>query len=299
MATARPNVLFILADQHNAKVLGHQGHPDVRTPHLDRLAAAGTRFDTCIAQNPICTPSRVSFLSGQYPHNHGYYGLNGPNPGGLPTILGHFRRAGYTTAAAGKIHCPEYWVEDDCDHFREVSGGCSIGGNPEYAAYLRERGLFARRDADRQPGGRGQSIDGRVSNLAYEDSDEGWTVREARGFMADAAARGQPFFAHVSLPKPHQLYTPSEPFWSLYDEDRLTLPPNADYDLAAAREAPHFIRQAAGYRDGGWTLFEPRTFEAGRRRKLRGYLGCVSQVDHAVGELLRGWTTPASPGTRS
>jgi choline-sulfatase len=70
-----PNVLFIISDQHSAKVLGHAGHPDVKTPSLDRLAAEGVRFETCIAQNPICTPSRVSFLSGRYCHNHGYYGL--------------------------------------------------------------------------------------------------------------------------------------------------------------------------------------------------------------------------------
>ena len=54
----RPNVLFILSDQHNAKVLGHKDHPDVKTPNLDRLAADGVRFDNAITQNPICTTSR-------------------------------------------------------------------------------------------------------------------------------------------------------------------------------------------------------------------------------------------------
>ena len=62
---SRPNVLFIVADQHNAKVLGHQGHPDVQTPQLDRMASEGVRCQRAITQNPICTPSRVSFLSGQ------------------------------------------------------------------------------------------------------------------------------------------------------------------------------------------------------------------------------------------
>jgi arylsulfatase len=123
------NILFILSDQHNAKVLGGLGHPDVKTPHLDRMAAEGVRFDRAIAQNPICTPSRMCYLSGQYAHNHGYYGLSGPNPGGLPTVLGHFRRAGYRTAAMGKIHCPEYWVEDDSDVFHEVCQGCQRGGD--------------------------------------------------------------------------------------------------------------------------------------------------------------------------
>lgn len=100
MTAPRPNVLFILSDQHNAKVLGHKGHPVVRTPHLDRMAAEGVRFDTAICQNPICTPSRMSFLSGQYCHNHGYYGLSGPNPNGLPSILGHFRQAGHRAGGA-------------------------------------------------------------------------------------------------------------------------------------------------------------------------------------------------------
>ncbi len=98
------------------------------------------RFDNAITQNSICTPSRVSFLSGQYCHNHGCYGLSGPNPQGLPNIFGHFRQAGYTTAAIGKIHCPEYWVEDQCDVFHETCG-CSIGGrSPAYTQSLKDRG---------------------------------------------------------------------------------------------------------------------------------------------------------------
>lgn len=255
MTTSQPNILFILSDQHNAKVLGHQGHPDVRTPALDRLAGEGVRFDTCIVQNPICTPSRVSYLSGQYAHNHGFLGNMGPNPNGLPSVLGHFRRAGYTTAAVGKIHCPEYWIEDDTDFYRETSPACSVGGNPEYRDHLAERGLTGAVDRTLFPPGRGQSVDGHVSRLPYEDSPEGWAVRQAMGFMADAARDNRPFFAWVSLPKPHQFYTPSEPFWSWYDPATLTLPPNADYDLEAAGKAPHLIETARVYRDGGWTAF--------------------------------------------
>lgn len=74
----RPNVLFILSDQHNAKCLSYTGLTDALTPNLDQLASQGVRFDNAITQNPIRTPSRGSFLSGQYCHNHGYYGLSGP-----------------------------------------------------------------------------------------------------------------------------------------------------------------------------------------------------------------------------
>ncbi len=102
--------------------------------------------------------------------------------------------------------------------------------------------------------------------------------------MDTSAKKNQPFFAHVSLPKPHQCYTPAQEFWDLYDESKLTLPPNADYDMKL--KAPHLRQAAENWRTGNWQLFEPKTFEAGRLRKLHGYLGSVSHVDHAVGELL-------------
>ncbi|MCD6351936.1 MAG: sulfatase-like hydrolase/transferase [Armatimonadetes bacterium] len=286
--SSQPNVLFIISDQHNAKVLGHAGHPTVRTPNLDRLAAEGVRFTRAISQSPICTPARVSYFSGQYVHNHGYYGLGGPNPEGLPTMLGHFRRFGYRTAAVGKIHCPEYWVEDDCDFFREVCD-CSIGGCGEYTAHLAERGLLDKRDDLAYPefGPRGrQSCDARPSEIPYEDSPEGWVVRQVMHFMGRCADEGKPFIVQASLPKPHQIYSPAKEFWEMYDEDDLVLPPNADYDMAAAGKAPHLRAAAERWRKGEWALFEPRTFEAARLRKLHGYLGCVSHMDHAVGELL-------------
>ncbi|MEX1016048.1 MAG: sulfatase-like hydrolase/transferase [Phycisphaeraceae bacterium] len=281
----RPNVLFIIADQHNAKVLGHQNHPDVHTPRLDALAKQGVRFDTAICQSPICTPSRVSFLSGQYGHNHGYYGLGGPRPHGLPSVLGHFRQAGYTTAAIGKIHCPAYWVEDDSDRFQEVDG-TSIGGNPDYRQFLQQEGVLdAWQNGEKRKGIYGQSMDGFCLPLTYRQSPEGWSVTQAVEFMDEAQAAGQPFFAHVSFPRPHQVYAPSREFWEMYDENTLTLPPNAEG--GGTHKAPHMLEMAQEYRKNlGWVEFEPRTYEAGYRRKLRGYLGNVSMVDHAVGELL-------------
>lgn len=287
MSQKQPNVLFILSDQHNAKVLGHQGHPDVQTPHLDRMAAEGVRFDRAISQNPICTPSRTCYLSGQYCHNHGVYGLSGPNPGGLPNLLGYFRRHGYTTSAMGKIHCPEYWIEDDADVFHETCD-CSAGQrSAEYKRFLRERGKLELEDhiAMAEFGDRGlQSMEGRPSPLAFDESQDGWVANRTIDFMKQAVASGRPFFAHASLPRPHQCTAPSEPFWSLYEGRSLTLPPNADHDLAG--QAPHLTAAARHWRTGGWALIEPKTFEAARMRKLRGYLGAVSQVDHAVGIML-------------
>jgi len=282
-----PNILFIMSDQHNAKVLGHKGHPDVQTPNFDRLASEGVRFDNAITQNPICTPSRVSWLSGQYCHNHGYYGLSGPNPKGLPNIFGYFRKVGYRTGAIGKIHCPEYWVEGDCDVFHETCGSSIGGRSKEYANYLKERGLTDLEDhgAMTEFGNLGQqTVEGRPSKVSYEDGQEGWAVRKSIVFMEKCAKDHVPYFLHVSLPKPHQCYTPAKKFWNLYDESKLTLPPNADYDMKD--KSPHLRAAEEGWRTRKWQLFEPKTFEAGRLRKLHGYLGNISHVDHAVGQLL-------------
>ncbi|MBD3180810.1 sulfatase-like hydrolase/transferase [Candidatus Poribacteria bacterium] len=285
--TQKPNVLFIISDQHNAKVLGHKDHPDVKTPNLDKMAQEGVRFDNAITQNPICTPSRVSWFSGQYCHNHGYYGLSGPKPKGLPTLLGHLQENGYKIGAVGKIHCPENWIEDDSDIFHDTCGTSVQGRSKEYAEYLADRNLTELEDhgAMREFGKRGnQTVEGRPSKVSYEDGQEGWAVRKGMEFMTQCVDDNDPFFLHVSLPKPHQCYTPAQEFWDLYDESDLTLPPNADYDMIG--KAPNLIRTANHFRNGNWQLFEPKTYKAGRLRKLHGYLGNVSHVDHAVGELI-------------
>jgi choline-sulfatase/uncharacterized sulfatase len=284
--SSRPNILFILSDQHNAKILGHKGHPDAKTPNIDRLAREGVRFDNAIAQNPICTPSRVSYFSGQYCHNHGIYGLCGPKPNGIPTMLGHFRKNGYTTAAIGKIHCPENWVEEDSDLFLEVSG-CSVGGNPEYRAYIEGKGLAKEHTlSEKRSGPYGQCMDGYESPLAYRDAPEGWSVTRAIEFMKNASEANTPFFCHASFPRPHETYAPAKEFWDMYDENALTMPPNWQYEMK--NKAPNLIEtvQDARARSDEWTVAEPKTYDAGCRRKLRGYFGNISMVDFAVGELL-------------
>jgi len=73
----RPNVLLIVADQHNANVIGNAGHLVARTPQLDRLAQRGVRFDRAYCQDGICVPSRTSFMTGLYPRTTGC--LDNPN----------------------------------------------------------------------------------------------------------------------------------------------------------------------------------------------------------------------------
>jgi len=106
--SARPNVLLLFSDQHKAGVMGCAGHPVVKTPHLDRLAEIGVRFDRAYCQDAICVPSRTSFMTGLYPRTTGC--LDNPNkpPGhaGLFPLQHIFQRNGYRTGCFGKRHMP-------------------------------------------------------------------------------------------------------------------------------------------------------------------------------------------------
>lgn len=284
--------MFIMSDQHNARCLGHEGHPDVTTPALDRLAARGVRFTRAFTQNPICTPSRVSFHSGQYCHNHGFFGLSDPrNPGPpgvstLPSLMGHAKSNGYRTGVIGKTHTPRDWLEPHTDTLRDCIG---FLGTDAYAEYLEAHGLLHLRDDRilpehyaRHGNAKGQGFDARCSALPYEHSVEQWCADEAVAFIDQAG--DEPWLAWVSFPRPHQVWTPSEPFWSAYNEQTVTLPPNADDPLTGKPAHQHASQVAKGY-NGDW-YFEPANYESGRRRVLRGYLALISQTDHAIDELL-------------
>ena len=100
----RPNLLFILADDHAGYVLGCDGNRLARTPNLDRLAAEGTRFAAHYCNSPVCTPSRQSFFTGQMPHMAGVTRLPTPLAEDKPTLARQFKQAGYATAVFGKMH---------------------------------------------------------------------------------------------------------------------------------------------------------------------------------------------------
>ena len=150
--TKRPNVLWLMSDQHNANCMSLMGHPNVRTPNLDRIAARGVAFSNGFANNPICSPSRICFMTGQYAHTHQMYGNDHaeypePNP---ETLTCRFRRHGYQTALFGKSHMVRRWDEDGferiaytdlCDatrddpltcHYFNIAGSDTIFVNANY-----------------------------------------------------------------------------------------------------------------------------------------------------------------------
>jgi len=100
----RPNIVFILADDHAAQALGAYGSTSAHTPNLDRLAAQGLRFDNAFCGNAICSPARASVLTGLHSHAHGVVDNATRFDGALPTFPKALGAAGYRTALVGKWH---------------------------------------------------------------------------------------------------------------------------------------------------------------------------------------------------
>ncbi|KAJ0158238.1 putative sulfatase PB10D8.02c [Colletotrichum tanaceti] len=107
MTSARPNIIFIMADDHASKAISAYGAGINHTPNIDRLAEEGMQFNHCYATNSICTPSRAAILTGTHNHVNGVMTLNDSIKKHLPNVAKHLRTGGYRTAMVGKWHLGE------------------------------------------------------------------------------------------------------------------------------------------------------------------------------------------------
>src|SRR5260370_38226106 len=98
------NLLFMLSDEHSRIVLGCYGHPMIRTPNLDALAASGVRFSDAYCNSPICVPSRASLATGRYPHRIRFWDNAIPYDGSVPSWGHRLTAAGHAATAIGKLH---------------------------------------------------------------------------------------------------------------------------------------------------------------------------------------------------
>jgi arylsulfatase A-like enzyme len=124
----RPNILFVWSDDQSAGDVGCYGRADLRTPHLDRLATGGLRFERAFAITPQCSPSRSAVLTGRTPHATGTSRLHAPLPAHEPSVLEPLKQAGYYTGSFRKVHLGaafrERWDFDGAaaDSFEDAPG---------------------------------------------------------------------------------------------------------------------------------------------------------------------------------
>lgn len=272
-APQRPNVLLISLDDLNDWVGPLRGHPQVRTPNLDRLARRGTVFTNAHCQAPLCNPSRTSVLTGLRPSTTGIYALEPwfrtvPQFRTHVTLPQHFAANGYRTLTTGKVYHDAYPPAP-----ARVPGA-------EFSVWGHHGGFLPRppKKLISEPGGH-PLMDWGVYPERDEEQDD-WKVADwAIARLQEPQSR--PFFLSVGLRHPHvPCYTTRH--WSdLYPEASLRLPPVRDDDR---EDTPPFAWRLH------WKLPEPRLSwlkRAGQWKPLvRAYLASVSFGDAMVGRVL-------------
>ncbi len=246
-----PNVLFVFADQLGADYLGCYGHPLVRTPNLDRLAASSWRFRSAYTASPLCTPFRGTLFTGRYPVQTGIVRNEQRMASSETPLATLFARAGYATAYVGKWHLAgtprKIWVppadrggfEDfvgwDCGHVRHVDQKYFDGDSPE------------------------------ILTLPGHETDALTDV--ARERLERHAAGDRPFCMFVSYQAPHPFCDPPQEYLDPYRDRPLPRRPNVN---AEAR--------FHGYGE--------ESADIGLTEWMERYLGEITHLDAAVGRLL-------------
>ena len=269
----RPNLLFVITDQQRADTVAPGG--PCRTPHLQALAAAGTRFDRCYAPNPICSPTRASLFTGMLPHAHGVTDVTHAVDAtqadlapGMPFWPRRLRAAGYRTGYFGKWHV-------------ERSERLEDFGFDTYETELRLTGVqghagqLSPRIAVQQEGYREFLLAG-VHGGAAADAPEARLVDLGIGFLEEATRDpGRPWALVVATEAPHDPYLAPRELYERYDPDGIDLPASFRDDLAGR---PAVYRRIRGAWDG---LTEREVREA-----IACYYATCTMLDDQVGRLL-------------
>jgi arylsulfatase A-like enzyme len=258
----RPNILFIMADDHAAHALSCYGSRINRTPNLDRLASQGVRFTNAFCTNSICTPMRAVILTGRYSHKNGVMDNSDALPAGVFTVPMALSRAGYQTAHIGKWHL--HRTPTGFDHW-EVLPGQGRYIDPEF---ITESGT--------------RVTPGYVTDVTFDKA------------MAWIGARdpSRPFLLYCHLKAPHREWTP-DPARARPDRD-IPLPTTFDDDYATRTAAARVQTMTVEHHLTPTDLKRPppegltgRDLKVWKyQRYMNDYLGCVESIDANVGRMM-------------
>lgn len=267
----KPNVLFLMSDQHTQKIAGCYGDPLVRTPNLDRLAARGVTFDNAYCPSPICTPSRMSLLTGRWPATQACWTNADMLPSDIPTYVHALGAAGYRPALVGRLHS----LGPDQLHGyaeREVGDHSSnwIGARSHDMGQLNKTNDPFRVSLERS--GAGQSSY-ELHDVDVADAACAWLDRHA---AERSGGNDRPFALGVGLMLPHQPYVARAEDYALY-AGRIGLP--GIPKPAAEGDHPYLVR---------WRQITETAdlAEADILRARAAYYGLTTRLDFLIGRVL-------------
>ncbi len=276
-SSARPNILWITGEGVPLKALSCYGSELIKTPHIDRIANEGMRFDNSFCTNALCAPSRATLLTGKYDHLNGMISNPGATTGGMThptfdasqeTMAKIFKRHGYQTGMVGKWHLPANPGETGFDYFVFKNGA----GGPYYSpnGYRRNTSLG--------------------SNVIQEKSYPGYITDNMTDFAIEGIEQfKQPFFMMMQFFNDHRPFDPPHKYEHIYDNVRIT-EPGTFYDDYSMRAAP---AREARMRIADMPDFSPPADLTERQRKqwnyqkfMEHFLGTLRSQDDNMGRLL-------------
>ena len=305
------NILFIMYDQLRFDYLSCAGHPHLKTPNFDRVAAKGVRFTNAYVQSPICGASRMSYYTGRYVSSHGAAWNGFPLRVGEHTLGDHLRNSGMDCWLIGKTHMKadadgmarlglspdseigarqsecgfDSWVRDDGLWGAGPDGFYDEKRSP-YNEYLKSKGYpsqnpwadFANAGIDEN----GKKATGwmfanadKPANIREEDSETPWLTQKTIEFMDQASG---PWCAHVSYIKPHWPYIVPAPYHNMFGPNHVPAPLRHDKE----RIDPHPVFEA--YMANKIASAFQQDYV--RKKVIPAYMGLIKQCDDQLGVLL-------------
>ena len=264
--TDRPNILFIMSDDHASHAIGAYGSQVNKTPNIDRIAREGMRFDNCLCTNSICAPSRAVILTGKYSHLNGVIDNSLAFDGSQQTFPKLLREAGYQTAIVGKWHLKSQPTGFD------------------YCNVLRGQGLY--QNPVMFENGTEKKHKGYVTDIITDLALE-WM---------DGRDPNTPFLLMLHHKAPHGDWVPDEKHAGMYEDIDIPLPEtfNDDYATRTAQIANHRLHVGPKQWNLHFKRFgslpegmnEQEAREWVYQRYMKDYLRCVASLDDNIGRVL-------------
>ena len=268
-ARRKPNLLFIMSDDHAAHAISAYGSRINETPNLDRIAQGGMRFDAAFCTNSICAPSRAAILSGTYNHVNGVTTLDTPLDNRLWTFPQELQTAGYQTWLFGKWHLGHGPHADPAgfDYWRVLPGQ----GHYHNPVFLDSFGTVIERG-------------GYVTDLITDDCIEQLTERD----------RERPWAMFCHHKAPHRTWEPDAKHFTMYDDVEIPFPDTFGDDLVGRAEVVQAVRMRMMDLDPVTDLkatvppglTQDEEIDWRYQRYIKDYLRVVASIDDNVGRLL-------------
>ena len=282
----RPNIILLMADQMRGDCLGIAGHPDVKTPFLDALAAEGVRYENAYSACPTCVPARATLYTGMSQEHTGRVGYEDLVPWDYPhTLAGELSKAGYYTQCVGKMHVHPLRNNLGFHDVRLHDGYLHAYRRPTTPSYEDQRvaddyywWLKQQLGVDADPVDTGLDCNSWVVRpWIYEEKyhPTNWVASECRDFLR-RRDRSKPFFLMASFVRPHPPLDAPEYYLNLYKDESLAEPWRGDWNDCVRWE-----------RDGHSYHAQTAPSDESYIQQLRaGYYAAITHMDHQIGRLI-------------